>query len=75
MSSLLNLRAPARAIACLWLTSSLPMPVIWVLVGAFVTAMFCVLAFVGVWLVRGGPVWDRLHQLISTLLPCRKRGG
>lgn len=75
MTSLLNLRPSARALACLWLTSALPVPVILVLVVAFVTAMFCVLAFVGVWLVRGGPVWDRLHQLISTLLPCRKQGG
>lgn len=69
MGSLRPLRLPARAFAYLWLTSALPLPVVYVLLAALVGGFlfFCIC------LSRGGPVWDRWVQLIR-LLTRRKRG-
>lgn len=70
MTTLLNLRPPARALACLWLTSALPVPVVCVLLALFASGFI----FFLVCLWRGGPVWDRWAQLLR-LPPRRKRGG
>lgn len=69
MTSLRNVRSPARALIFLSLTKILPDPVTYAIVLMMVTGMLII--FVA--LVRGGPIWERCVQVIRLLT--RKNGG